>query len=236
MSRPAILKNQASGTQLLERAQESLRKQAWGTAVTEFKAADRQTPLKPLELAQLAQASMLIGNEREGAEILARAHQGFLSLSETQSPARCAFWLGFTAMLNGDIAQSSGWLARAERLLDDQPNCVEKGYLLLPVGYRMVHGGEEKGAYEAFSKAATIGEKFREPDLIALARQGQGRALIRQGEIVRGVSLLDEAMIAVTAGEISALTAGGVYCSVLDACGEIFDLRRAQEWTAALDR
>src|SRR5262249_41770621 len=61
-------------------------------------------------------------------------------------------------------------------------------------------------------------------------------ALIRQGEINRGVALLDEAMVGVTAGEVSPLNAGGIYCSVLDACGEIFDLRRAQEWTSALEK
>src|SRR4029077_9105299 len=73
-------------------------------------------------------------------------------------------------------------------------------------------------------------------DLITFGLQGQGRALIRQGETARGVALLDEAMVAVTAGEVSPLSAGGVYCSVLEGCGEIFDLQRAQEWTSALER
>ena len=190
----------------------------------------------PYKLVESAQASLLVGKEREGLEILSRAHQSFLAIGETKAAARCAFWLGFVALLGGDLAQASGWLSRSERLLEEHSDCVEKGYLFLPVGYRMVNGGEPEKAYDAFVQAGKIGRRYADSDLLALALQGQGRSLIKQGEIIRGVALLDEAMVAVTAGEVSPLTAGGVYCSVLDACGEIFDLRRAQEWTSALER
>src|SRR5262249_49756765 len=178
----------------------------------------------------------LIGRDAEGSEFLARAHRGFLELGQTRRAVRNAFWLGFTALLAGETAQAGGWLSRAQRLLEGEAECVEHGYLLLPVAFRGVHGGDIESAYRGFVEVQAYGDRFGDRDLSTLGLQGQGRALIRKKEVARGVALLDEAMVAVTAGEVSPLVAGGGYCSVLDACGEIFDLRGAPEWTAALER
>jgi len=220
----------------LDHGRQSFQKQAWAAAFSQLSTADSESPLDPEDLAQLAQAALLIGRESDGVELLTRAHQGFLSQGNVQSAARCAFWLGFTLLLAGESAKASGWLSRSGRLLDDQPDCVEKGYLLLPVGYRAFHTGDTETARATMARAAAVGERFADKDLAALGLQGQGRALIRQGEITKGLALLDEAMVAVMAGDVSPLNAGGVYCSVLDACGEIFDLQRAQEWTSALEK
>ena len=222
-------------TRALDQGRKSFQKKAWAEAFERLSAVDRESPLEPEDLVLLAQAALLIGREPEGVDLLNRVHQAYLNRGDVQFAARYAFWLGFTLLTSGESATASGWLSRASRLLDGQPDCVEKGYLLLPAGYRAFHTGDPKTAGAMMAEAAAIGKRFEDKDLATLGLQGQGRALIRQGEISSGLALLDEAMVAVMAGDVSPLSSGAVYCSVLDACGEICDLQRAQEWTSALE-
>ncbi|HYC32527.1 MAG TPA: LuxR C-terminal-related transcriptional regulator, partial [Gemmatimonadales bacterium] len=126
-------------------------------------------------------------------------------------------------------------LARARRLLDASArDCVEHGYLLLPEALEALDAGDAERAGEVLARAAACGERFGDRDLVALARHAQGRTLIRRGRGAEGVRALDEAMVAVTTGEVSPLVAGDVYCSVISGCQELFDWRRAAEWTAVL--
>ena len=135
------------------------------------------------------------------------------------------------------MAPAAGWLARAERILDEaQLDCVVRGYLLIPSAIQCVVQGDLAAAHDAFSQAAEIARRFADRDLASLACHGRGRTLIRLGRISDGFAQLDEAMTSVVAGDVTSLVAGDVYCSVLEACQETFDLRRAYEWTTSLAR
>jgi len=225
-----------TANQAIDLGRELLRNQEWVAAFSRLTAPDVAQFLEAVDLEGLAQAAYLLGNETDGSEFYRRAHEEFLNRDQVQDAARCAFWLGFMSLINGELAIGTGWLSRAERLLASEPDCCEKGYLLLPIGYRETLGGDPAAAHSAFESAGEIGNRFGDKDLITMALQGQGRSLIRQGEIARGVTLLDEAMVGVTAGEVSPMIAGAVYCSVIEGCSEIFDLRRAREWTTALEK
>jgi DNA-binding NarL/FixJ family response regulator len=60
--------------------------------------------------------------------------------------------------------------------------------------------------------------------------------LIRAGRIQDGLALLDEAMVAVASGRLSPIPTGIIYCAVILACQEVYEPRRAGEWTEALSR
>jgi DNA-binding CsgD family transcriptional regulator/tetratricopeptide (TPR) repeat protein len=128
-------------------------------------------------------------------------------------------------------------VARASRLLDESGDPgVERGYLLLPAARQSILRGHVADAESTFAEAAAIGERYGDADLMNVARQGRGRALIELGDVERGLALLDEVMVAVTAGEVSPIFAGIIYCSVISACSDLFDIGRAREWTQALTR
>ncbi|QEX14852.1 hypothetical protein FRZ44_01270 [Hypericibacter terrae] len=111
---------------------------------------------------------------------------------------------------------------------------MEQGYLLLPLVEQHLSASASQEAYTIATRAAEVGERFGESDLIACARHLEGRALMQQGQVERGLALLDEAMVAVIAGELSPRMTGLIYCSVIDSCLQVYAFARAREWTSAL--
>jgi tetratricopeptide (TPR) repeat protein len=221
----------------LERGRDAYRRRAWGEAYARLSAADRETPLEAEDLERLAVTCSMLGRDTQSADSLSRAYQGFIGRSAPERAARAAFWLVLDLMERGDVAQASGWIGRVRRLLGQMPgDCVEQGFVLLPEAMRAVGEGDFETALEVLERVAAIGDRFGDPDLVALTRHAQGRILLRTGKVKEGLALLDEAMIAVTTDDVTPLVVGGVYCSVVSGCQEVFDWRRAQEWTAAMSR
>lgn len=177
----------------------------------------------------------MVGRDQDSAEIWARAHHQRLSRGDVARAVRCAFWLAHGLLNSGEHARGAAWIARARRLLDEaQHDCVEQGYLLLPVALQYLDEGDAARASDALRQVTEMGDRFGDANLIALARHAWGRVLIRMGEFREGVRLLEEAMVAAEVGDVSPVVVGDVYCSVISGCLEVFDFRRAQEWTRTL--
>jgi DNA-binding CsgD family transcriptional regulator len=224
-------------TDMVEQGRAAFARYAWGDAYTRLSAADRAAPLSPADLDRLAQAGFLTGRDADFPWLWERAHHGYVAAGEVAAAVRCGFWLGLILIQGGERARGGGWITRAGRLLEEASlDCVEQGYLRMPGALRALGGGDPAAALAGFREIAGIADRFGDPDLMALSRLGRGQALVALGEVGAGQSMLDETMVAVTTGEVSAIPAGIIYCAVIICCREVFDLRRAQEWTAALSR
>jgi len=219
----------------LERARECYRRRAWREAHELLSHADRTTTLSVDDLERLATSAYLIGRDVDFQHSLERAHDAYLHGGDRPRAARCAFWLGLTLLLRDETGRASGWLARAQRLVEGH-DCVEHGYLLLPAAEQRLGESDAGAAFTLAGGAVEIGDRFGDADLTACARHLPGRALIQQGRVQAGFGLLDELMIAVSRGELSPIMTGLIYCSVIEACQQVFALSRAREWTFALTR
>jgi ATP/maltotriose-dependent transcriptional regulator MalT len=219
----------------LARGRSAFQARAWSVAYAAFSQAEAEAPLEPEDLVRLGTAAELTG--RGGGEVLARAHQAYLARADVAGAVRCAYWQGIRLMNEGEHIRGGGWLARARRLLEEVPrDCAETGFLLTADARRMLEEGNVTLAATTFEQARQIGQRFGEADLVAMALLGLASCRVRSGPPSEGLACLDEVMIAVESGEVTPVVSGILYCAVINLCHEVFDLRRAQEWTAGLTR
>jgi DNA-binding CsgD family transcriptional regulator len=219
----------------LRAGRDAYERREWRGAYDTLRAADETSPLQADDLERLANATYLVGRDEEFRRLLERLHRLYVEAADSERAARVAFWLAFGFLLRGEQGQATAWSTRAQRLVEGRDS-VEHGYLLLLDATRQLYGGQLEAARSTAVEAAAMGERFSDSDLVASARHLQGRALLALGQIAPGLKLLDEAMLAVVAGELSPKMTGLLYCSVIEACREVYELRRAGEWTAALTR
>ena len=214
----------------LERGREAYARRAWTETYDHLSAA-----VEPEDLELLATSAFMLGRDHEYVSILERAHDAYLERGEPLRAFRCAFWCGMILVTRGEVGPGSAWIGRAQRLCEGQPDdSVERGYLLMPLAFRHEAAGEFEVAADVAGRAVAMAERFGDADGFALASHAQGHMLIRAGRVTEGLAALDESMLAAIRGDLSPMTTGIVYCGVILDCQEVFEARRAQEWTAVL--
>jgi DNA-binding CsgD family transcriptional regulator len=223
--------------QALEEGRAAFERARWGDAWKLLATVDVHT-LDVDDLDRLATAAYLTGHDEEAFDHWTRAHQRCVTdhaiHRAVHFAAKIAEGLGF----KGDIARCRGWVERTTRLLEEAGiDCVEAGYCDYGLGMlRLFEAGDIAGAHAHFVQAGKVGARFAHRELITLARIGEGRMLVYLGDIAEGMGLLDEAMVSIEARELSPLATGDAYCTVIDACHELFDIVRCRSWTDSFER
>ena len=212
-------------------------RRAWGEAYAQLTAADADQPLNPQHLEQLAVAAHCIGKTDQSTEAWGRAHTAYLDAGDVENAAMAAAWCSFALVSSGDFALGGGWLARVQALCDEHNlDCPARWFVLGQTAAGRMFAGEYAAALEMFDEVAHNADRLRDVNGVTLSRMGRGQCLIQLGRVSEGLRSLDEVMVAVNADTLSPLVAGLAFCAAIEACQEILEVRRAQEWTAALTR
>lgn len=150
---------------------------------------------------------------------------------EGRAAAHLALLLHDNHIFKGRRSVAGGWLRRARRLLEAEPECAEQGGLLVRLAETAHTEGDVDGALETAERALEIGRRLRDADLEADSLQAIGRLLIAAGRPADGLASYDEAMLLARESRLSPFETGKVYCSLISACEELGDYQRAAEWT-----
>jgi ATP/maltotriose-dependent transcriptional regulator MalT len=220
----------------LARGRQAVVTRRWKEAYAILSEAERSQPLGPSDLELLATAAYLIGDDEGSASAWTRAYHAWLRVNEKRRAARCAFWLILELFSIAEWARGGGWLSTAERLFEGEPDCAERGLLLVMTARTHAKNGDFAAAHDAFSRAARLAASCGDPELNAFALLGLAQAKANRGETAVAMTLFDEVMVAVTTATLPPISVGVIYCAVIEACYDILDLARAREWTAALTR
>ena len=221
---------------LLKRAHGAAADGDWRQAYELFVQADARQPLEPPDLAVFANCAYAAGHVDATIDAWERVHAQGLQVGDHFTAAgaavRVALHLLFDTAL---LAPIRGWASRAERLLAGQEDTPVHAWIAVVRSYERLLSGDFGGAREWARRAIHVGTG-RDPAAAALGRIAEARSLILEGEVTRGLDLLNEAAVATMSGELDPLSTGVVYCEVVCALQAVAQYDLAEQWTQAMER
>ena len=208
----------------------------WQVAFDLFQEADAHGQLGIADLPVLADAAYGSGHLDATIDTWERTYAKLSTAGESIGAAgaavRVAMHLLFDTAL---MAPVRGWLNRAEQLLDDDGETPVHAWFAAVRSYERMLSGDPEGARPWARRAIELGSTY-DAAAAAIGRIAEARLLILDGDVDRGLALLDEAGTAATSGGLDPLPTGVVYCELVCALQGLAQYDLAEEWTEAMER
>ncbi|MDP9184934.1 MAG: LuxR C-terminal-related transcriptional regulator [Actinomycetota bacterium] len=216
----------------LELARSALTRRDWEQAYEALHAVD-PADLTGRDLEGLADAAWWTSRFPESLDARHRSYEAYVAAGDQAAAAAAAARLAIEHFVREEPSVGGGYLMRAQRHAKDLPEGPEQGFLAMVEANVARFSGDMVGALARARDAIAIGQRYGVPDLAAMALHAEGLTLLDAGEISAGLARMDEAMIDVLSGALDPYFTGIIFCSLIAACLELNDIRRAGEWSDA---
>jgi ATP/maltotriose-dependent transcriptional regulator MalT len=216
----------------IDRGRDALARGAWSDAYDALQAVDPSL-LGAHDLEGLADATWWLSRFAESLDIRQKAYAAYAAEGDDLGAAGAAARLAIEHFVRDQPSVGAGFLMRARRHAEAIPDGPGHGFLAVVEANVARFSGDPEGAIELADRAVSLGQRFGDRDTVAMAIHTKGLTLIDTGRVAEGIGLLDEAMAAVVAGDLSPYFTGIIYCALIAACLELNDVRRAGDWSDA---
>lgn len=221
---------------LVEQARAAASNGDWSQAYDLLVGADARVRLSVEDLGLLAEVAYAAGHLDVTIEAWERAHAEALRLGEPVAAAGAAVRVALHLLMDTALmAPVRGWVKRAERLLVGHDETPTHAWLAVIKSYERLMMGDIRAASEWAARAVAVGSACN-PAAAALGRVAEAHAVILEGDVRRGLDLVDEAAVATISGELDAISTGMVYCELVCMLQGLAQHDLAEEWTEAMER
>ncbi len=224
------------GTSGVTDARDAATQGDWQRAYDLLLEVDAIRPLAPPDLALLADVAYASGHLDVTIETWERVHAESVRASDRATAAGAATRVAMHLLFDtGMLAPVRGWIKRADQLLENHTETPVHAWLAVVRNYERLLSGDFEEARRWARLATKLGSKC-DPGAAAIGRSAEARSLILDGEVSRGLELLDEAAVATVSGELDHFATGVVYCELVCALQALGQYDLAEEWTQAMER
>jgi tetratricopeptide (TPR) repeat protein len=219
-----------------QQARDAAARGEWEEAFDLLMEADAGGLLSRADLPLLGEVAYATGHLNVTVEAWERAHAASVQAGDEVAAGGAAVRVAMHLLLDTALmAPVRGWLARAERLLDDQDETSAHAWFAAVRTYERLLTGDLRSARDWARRAVEIGERC-DPAASAVGRVAEARLLILGGDVYEGLALLDEVGVAVVSDGLDPLSTGFVYCELVCALQGLAQYDAAEEWTEAMER
>ncbi len=214
----------------VELGRNAMDRHAWTEAMDVFAAADHDGDLAPGDLELLGAAAWWAGQPDQATEALERAFAGYADSGQSGEAARVAMALAYQGFRRNAESIGFGWLARAEHLLESEPESSLHARLAIFHSLGAMMANQITEGIALADRAIELARRHHDPDANFMAMSLKGIGLIFSGDWQAGIALIDEAATAASSGRLDLRIASDIYCNTIAACRNVGDLKRAGEW------
>lgn len=214
----------------IEQGRDAIRRHAWAEALDVFAAADRDGALIADDLERLATAAWWSGNLEQATDALERAFAAYTEDGRPREAAWAALQLAYQAIRRGAGSIGGGWLARAQGLLENEPESGVHARILVFHALGALLAGRLSEGIEIAGRAIEVAHRHDDPSAKFMAMSFKGMGLVFIGEWQAGLELIDEAAAAAASGQLDLRVASDIYCNTIAACRSAGDFKRAGQW------